>query len=126
MDEPSRAPVVAEDSMLRSYRWFHLASLAAAALAVLGCDETITVEPLDICRLRYLGGTTNHWAGYCHPFPVASFQKHDWMPNTGWPIAMDDVVDYYNRAIKLLELPDIPWAPVTGWALESAEGSSTR
>jgi choline dehydrogenase-like flavoprotein len=78
-------------------------------------------EPLDICRLRYFGGTTNHWAGYCHPFPVMSFQKHDWMPHTGWPIGMDDVVDYYNRAIKLLELPDIPWDPVTGWDMASVK-----
>ena len=29
--------------------------------------------PLDVCRLRQFGGTTNHWAGYCLPFKPEEF-----------------------------------------------------
>ena len=29
--------------------------------------------PLDVMRLRFLGGSTNHWAGYCRPLDAADF-----------------------------------------------------
>jgi choline dehydrogenase-like flavoprotein len=29
---------------------------------------------LDICRLRFLGGTTNHWAGWCAPLNEIDFE----------------------------------------------------
>ena len=29
---------------------------------------------LDACRLRYFGGTTNHWAGWCRPLNAIDFE----------------------------------------------------
>jgi len=34
--------------------------------------------PLAAARLRYFGGTTNHWGGVCRPLAVADFE-----PRTG-------------------------------------------
>ncbi len=34
----------------------------------------------DTPRLRYFGGTTNHWAGVCRPFDSADFERREWVP----------------------------------------------
>jgi choline dehydrogenase-like flavoprotein len=65
--------------------------------------------PLDVCRLRYFGGTTNHWAGYCMPFKPEDFETHSWLPHSGWPFADDVMQPYIRRAIELLGLPEAGW-----------------
>ncbi|AOY81255.1 GMC family oxidoreductase [Moorena producens JHB] len=61
--------------------------------------------PLDSCRLRYFGGTTNHWGGMCAPLDAIDFQPRPWVPYSGWPIRYHDLVPYYNRAHQLCQLP---------------------
>jgi choline dehydrogenase-like flavoprotein len=39
--------------------------------------------PLDVCRLRYFGGTTNHWGGFCMPFKPEDFEAQPWLPHSG-------------------------------------------
>ena len=34
-------------------------------------------------RLRFFGGTTNHWGGICRPFEEADFEARDGIPFTG-------------------------------------------
>jgi len=41
---------------------------------------------LDACRLRYFGGTSNHWAGRCGLFDPVDFEKRDYHGLPGWPI----------------------------------------
>jgi choline dehydrogenase-like flavoprotein len=53
-------------------------------------------------RLRYFGGTTNHWGGWCRPLETFDFEPHDWIPDSGWPIGLGDLAPYYQRAKKLL------------------------
>ena len=60
---------------------------------------------LDINRLRYFGGTTNHWAGHCRPLDPIDFERRSWVPYSGWPISRQDLVPYYLRALPILELP---------------------
>ena len=61
-------------------------------------------EDLDISRLRYFGGTTNHWAGWCRPLDREDFEaRSDW-PEAGWPIARDDLDAYYPDAAGLCQL----------------------
>ena len=31
--------------------------------------------PLDAARLRFFGGTTNHWTGWCKPLNPSDFEK---------------------------------------------------
>lgn len=60
--------------------------------------------PLKSARLHYFGGTTGHWSGYCSTFDEIDFEKRDWIPHSGWPIARKDLDPYYVRAQKNLEL----------------------
>jgi choline dehydrogenase-like flavoprotein len=65
--------------------------------------------PLDSCRLRQFGGTTNHWGGVCLPFKRRDFEQHSWLPHSGWPIDLDDMQPHIERAAAFLELPEAGW-----------------
>lgn len=60
---------------------------------------------LDVCRLRFFGGTSNHWAGWCRPLAPIDFKKRSWIPHSGWPINHDDLTPFYGRAEKVVQLP---------------------
>lgn len=64
---------------------------------------------LDICRLRFFGGTTNHWAGYCRPFAAEDFERRAWLPGTGWPITRAEVEPFYRRAYDFLGIDPMLW-----------------
>lgn len=49
-------------------------------------------------RLRYFGGSTNHWSGLCRPLDPIDFETRPWVPYSGWPFAFDDLKVYYERA----------------------------
>jgi choline dehydrogenase-like flavoprotein len=55
-------------------------------------------------RLRYFGGTTNHWAGYCRPLDRLDFTERSWVPYSGWPIGRDDLDPYYGLATDVLQI----------------------
>src|SRR6478752_5914893 len=42
--------------------------------------------PLDQTRLRMLGGSSNHWGGWCRPLDPYDFSRTDLTSGTGWPI----------------------------------------
>jgi choline dehydrogenase-like flavoprotein len=73
--------------------------------------------PLDSCRLRYFGGTTNHWSGHCVPYKEPDFEEQSWVPGTPWPIKLADVAPYYERASALLGFPELGW-DVAAWEQE--------
>ena len=56
--------------------------------------------PLDTARLRYFGGTTNHWTGWCAPLDQIDFEQRDWVPYSGWPFTQKDLEPYYIQAQK--------------------------
>jgi choline dehydrogenase-like flavoprotein len=60
-------------------------------------------SPLS-CRLRYFGGTTNHWQGWCAPLEARDFEKRTWVRYSGWPIKKADLDPFYAAAQELLEL----------------------
>jgi choline dehydrogenase-like flavoprotein len=60
--------------------------------------------PLELSRLRFLGGTTNHWAGMCRPFDALDFAQRDWVPESGWPLRRADLEPYYERAHPICDL----------------------
>jgi choline dehydrogenase-like flavoprotein len=65
--------------------------------------------PLDIPRLRYFGGTTNHWAGVSRPFDEVDFERRDWIPFSGWPVRKQDMDPYYVRAQQVVQLTSNRW-----------------
>ena len=49
-------------------------------------------------RARVLGGTSSLWNGRCVPFDDIDYEKRDWVPHSGWPIAPADVAPHLHRA----------------------------
>lgn len=73
------------------------------------------VVRLDQTRLRYLGGTTNHWAGFCRPLAPIDFEVRDHLGVSGWPIDYGDLVPYWDRAAQWLRISDGDFS-VDTWA----------
>lgn len=76
-------------------------------------------------RLRYLGGSTNHWVGHCAPYTETDFSRRPWIPYSGWPIRRQDLDRYYRTAQELFEigpysydLADIPRPQKTAFPLD--------
>jgi choline dehydrogenase-like flavoprotein len=59
-----------------------------------------------MARARYLGGSSNLWAGRSMRLAPIDFSRRDWVPNSGWPIDYAELLAYYPRAEQVLELPD--------------------
>lgn len=59
---------------------------------------------LDTTRLRYLGGTSNHWAGLCRPLDAHDFEKRDYIDGSGWPIDIGDLQQYLPEALRIMEI----------------------
>jgi choline dehydrogenase-like flavoprotein len=72
-----------------------------------GTESGVPYTALDAGRLRFLGGGTNHWGGWCRPLDAADFDKRDWMPHSGWPFPRTALEPYYPRAQELVEAG--PW-----------------
>jgi choline dehydrogenase-like flavoprotein len=52
--------------------------------------------PLKAARVRYFGGTTNHWSGWCRPLDEIDFESRDWIPHSGWPFGKSHLVSFYD------------------------------
>ena len=66
--------------------------------SILGSDPTY----LSISRLRFFGGTTNQWKGWCRPLDPIDFEKRDWVPDSGWPISEHDLEPYYRQSAEVI------------------------
>jgi choline dehydrogenase-like flavoprotein len=55
-------------------------------------------------RVRQLGGSTDHWGGECRPLDAEDFKVRPWIPHSGWPIALPELVPYFRRAAKVVEI----------------------
>ena len=60
--------------------------------------------PLNVTRLRQLGGSSGHWSGWCAPLNELDFADRDWVENSGWPIPYQELAKYYERANDVLNL----------------------
>ncbi len=55
-------------------------------------------------RCRLLGGSTHNWAGKSAPFDNTDFSQRTWIPNSGWPIGIETLGPYLDRAAQVLNL----------------------
>ena len=62
---------------------------------------------LQASRVRFMGGSTNIWGGWCRPMDSIEFEERSWMPHSGWPFGVDALKPYYPRAQVLCEAG--PW-----------------
>jgi choline dehydrogenase-like flavoprotein len=66
---------------------------------------------LDTARLRYFGGSTNHWGGWCRPIEAHDFEQKDWVPHSGWPVGRADLDPWYPQAQEICELGAFDYGP---------------
>jgi choline dehydrogenase-like flavoprotein len=59
---------------------------------------------LDDARLRFLGGSSNHWGGRCRPLDAIDFAYKDYCPEAHWPIDQLDLDPYLARAQDILDV----------------------
>lgn len=75
--------------------------------------------PLDTARLRYLGGSTNHWGGVTRPLDPYDFIAKPASPQTAWPIGRSDLEPYHAAAADILNVHAIgPDTEVPGSGLK--------
>ena len=60
--------------------------------------------PLTEVRLRYLGGTTNHWAGYCRPQDPAALEPRPHRARSGWPVSADELRRWYEHVSPMFAI----------------------
>lgn len=67
--------------------------------------------PLEVTRMRYLGGTTNHWGGMSAPFQLIDFEPRPWVSQSGWPINLSTLEPFYKRAHEICEIANPNYSP---------------
>jgi choline dehydrogenase-like flavoprotein len=72
--------------------------------AYAGRNVGLDYYDLDVARLRYFGGTSNHWGGMCRNLDPDDFTPHPWHPLSGWPISKTDLDPYRAETRDILEL----------------------
>jgi len=77
-----------------------------AATQMLYAGSSLGSPPLQILtsRLRYLGGSTNQWAGWCHPLDPIDFEARPGLPSRGWPFDRAALDPWYVKAHEVLQL----------------------
>jgi choline dehydrogenase-like flavoprotein len=76
--------------------------------------------PLTASRLRYFGGTTNHWGGYCLPLDAIDFEPRDNFPNHGWPFSKAHLDPWYARAQVVCRLGRYDYQP-SNWGIPATK-----
>ena len=64
---------------------------------------------LRAMRIRAMGGTTGHWAGWCRPLMPQDFQAREYVNLSGWPIKYSDMLPFYRRACETVEIGAFDW-----------------
>jgi choline dehydrogenase-like flavoprotein/nucleoside-diphosphate-sugar epimerase len=65
-------------------------------------DERLHSQPVRF-RQRQFGGSTTIWGGRCMPLDAIDFESRSYVPHSGWPIELSDVMPFYPRANRLCE-----------------------
>jgi choline dehydrogenase-like flavoprotein len=60
-------------------------------------------------RIRSLGGTTRAWGGQLIPLRSSELEARPWVPNSGWPLRLEDLEPYYRRVEQLLRIEGPPY-----------------
>jgi hypothetical protein len=66
---------------------------------------------------RGLGGTSALWGGRCVPLDGIDFERREFVPESGWPLAVGDLRPFYPRACEILGVGDANFEVSTCGAL---------
>ena len=74
---------------------------------------------LDTCRLRYFGGTSNHWSGVCRTFDEIDFLGRTDFNLYEWPLKKSELDKYLIEAFDILEINTIkPDIKINNWDIK--------
>jgi choline dehydrogenase-like flavoprotein len=60
-------------------------------------------------RVRSLGGTTRAWGGQLIPLRGSEVESRAWVPDSGWPLRLEDLEPYYRRVERVLRIEGPPY-----------------
>ena len=69
--------------------------------------STVVGDPyydLAIARLRFFGGTSGHWAGWCRPLDEVDFEPRSGIDKSGWPLRKKHLDPYAAETQSILEI----------------------
>lgn len=64
-------------------------------------------ELRGVSRVRQFGGTSNVWTGKWKYLQSSDFEARPWIPDSGWPISFDDLLEHYRSAAKDYNFGDL-------------------
>jgi len=78
-------------------------------------------DSVRTARLRYFGGTSNHWAGRCSFLDKVDFEQRDYFGLPGWPISREDVFQFFDAACSVLDISKEAFQspPIANWKGEN-------
>ena len=84
--------------------------------------ENVGIEyPLVSSRLRYFGGSSNHWGGWCLTLHPIDLEQRDWLPDSGWPLGFDELQRYYEAASVIVEVSPARFCDRVYWQEKTGE-----
>jgi choline dehydrogenase-like flavoprotein len=88
-----------------------------AETQTLAQGENISFDDFDVAttRLRFFGGTTNHWGGMTYRLSEADTALRSDIPLSGWPIPYAELASYYPAAEDICQLGGAEWDAVDQW-----------
>jgi choline dehydrogenase-like flavoprotein len=60
-------------------------------------------------RVRAFGGTTRAWGGQLVPMRASELEERPWVPDSGWPLELEELQPYYRRMEQLLHTQGPPY-----------------
>jgi choline dehydrogenase-like flavoprotein len=85
-----------------------------------GTSVGMSYPGIATTRLRFFGGTTNHWGGWCLPLDPIDFEPREGLPYRGWPIDRTVLDPWYEKAQKVLDLGPFDYRPAS-WGIQTEE-----
>ena len=70
-----------------------------------GLNVGLKYFDLDVCQIRYFGGNTNAWGGWCRPLDPIDFSERPWVEGSSWPFPISELEPYYRTAHEVCQLP---------------------
>lgn len=67
-----------------------------------GSTDGVHPDPSYFRRVGY-GGSTRIWGGRCVPYDAVDFMAREHVPNSGWPIAHDEIARHHAAAMRYLD-----------------------
>ena len=62
-------------------------------------------------QVRYFGGSTNRWEGWCRPLDAIDFEERSWVPNSGWPFPKSHLEPFYRVANDICQIKPFDYDP---------------